>query len=37
MKIFELITGICVLVFDIFAAINQFKKVADIFAEVNKG
>ena len=35
MKIFEIITGICILVFDVLVAADQFMKVIDIFTEEN--
>ena len=35
MKIFEIITGICILVFDVLVAVNQFMKVMDIFTGEN--
>ena len=30
MKIFEIITGICILVVDVLVAVNQFMKVMDM-------
>ena len=35
MKIFEIITGICILVFDDLVVVNQFRKVIDIFTGEN--
>ena len=35
MKIFEIITGICILVFDVLVAVDHFMKVIDIFTEEN--
>ena len=35
MKIFEIITGICILVFDVLVAVDKFMKVIDIFTEEN--
>ena len=35
MKIFEIITGICILVFDVLVAVNQIMKVMDIFTGEN--
>ena len=35
MKIFEIITGICILAFDVLVAVNQFMKVMDIFTGEN--
>lgn len=35
MKIFEIITGICILVFDVLVTVDQFMKVIDIFTEEN--
>ena len=35
MKIFEIITGICILVFDVLVAVNQLMKVMDIFTGEN--
>lgn len=33
MKIFEIIAGICILVFDVLIAVDQFMKVINIFTE----
>lgn len=35
MKIFEIITGICILVLDVLVVVNQFRKVIDIFTGEN--
>lgn len=35
MKIFEIITSICILVFDVLVVVNQFRKVIDIFTGEN--
>ena len=35
MKIFEIITGICILVSDVLVVVNQFRKVIDIFTGEN--
>ena len=35
MKIFEIITGICTLVFEVLVAVDQFRKVIDIFIGEN--
>ena len=35
MKIFEIITCICILVFNVLVAVDQFMKVIDIFTEEN--
>ena len=35
MKIFEIITGIYILVFDVLVVVNQFRKVIDIFTGEN--
>ena len=35
MKIFEIITDICILVFDVLVVVNQFRKVIDIFTGEN--
>ena len=35
MKIFEIIAGICILVVDVLVAVNQFRKVIDIFTGEN--
>ena len=35
MNIFEIITGICILAFDVLVVVNQFRKVIDIFTGEN--
>ena len=35
MKIFEIITGICILAFDVLVVVNKFRKVIDIFTGEN--
>ena len=35
MKIFEIIAGICILVVDVLVAVNQCRKVMDIFTGEN--
>ena len=35
MKIFEIITCFCILVFDVLVVVNQFRKVLDIFTGEN--
>ena len=35
MKIFEIIAGICILVLDVWIAVDQFMKVINIFTEEN--
>ena len=35
MKIFEIITGICILALDVLVVVNQFRKVIDIFTGEN--